>query len=244
MIVTDKFVFVHLPRSGGTFVTGVIKKFFPSAHEIGHHLPREFLPKEYSHLPVLGTVRSPWEFYVSLYHYVWPRDAGSILVSWMTENGTLGFEGSIRNLLSLGVNSERLDVLIEMLPEHIDYRKRHVPGVTKDAMSKVRGTGVGYYTLRFNQMFGIADDMFFCRLETLRQDLVAFFDRIGVATDELRDYVLLLDKKNTADHLHYSTYYTPDLVDLVSLRDRQLIERFGYVFEKASSIQAEGQAVP
>jgi hypothetical protein len=207
-------------------------------------LPREFLPKEYSHLPVLGTVRSPWEFYVSLYHYVWPRDAGSILVSWMTENGTLGFEGSIRNLLNLGVNSERLDVLIEMLPEHIDYRKRHVPGVTKDAMSKVRGTGVGYYTLRFNQMFGIADDMFFCRLETLRQDLVAFFDRIGVATDELRDYVLLLDKKNTADHLHYSTYYTPDLVDLVSLRDRQLIERFGYVFEKASSIQAEGQAVP
>jgi hypothetical protein len=244
MIVTDKFVFVHLPRSGGTFVTGVIKQFFPSAHEIGHHLPREFLPKEYSHLPVLGTVRSPWEFYVSLYHYVWPRDAGSILVSWMTENGTLGFEGSIRNLLNLGVNSERLDVLIEMLPEHIDYRKRHVPGVTKDAMSKVRGTGVGYYTLRFNQMFGIADDMFFCRLETLRQDLVAFFDRIGVATDELRDYVLLLDKKNTADHLHYSTYYTPDLVDLVSLRDRQLIERFGYVFEKASSIQAEGQAVP
>ena len=70
MIVTDKFVFVHLPRSGGTFVTGVIRKFFPSAHEIGHHLPRELLPREYSHLPVLGTVRNPWEFYVSLYHYV------------------------------------------------------------------------------------------------------------------------------------------------------------------------------
>ena len=41
MIVTDKFVFVHLPRSGGTFVSEVIRKFFPSAHEIGHHLPRE-----------------------------------------------------------------------------------------------------------------------------------------------------------------------------------------------------------
>src|ERR1700757_5195110 len=46
MIVTDKFVFVHLPRSGGTFVTRVIRKFFPGAHEIGHHLPREFLPRE------------------------------------------------------------------------------------------------------------------------------------------------------------------------------------------------------
>ena len=86
MIVTDKFVFIHLARTGGTFVSEVIKKFFPSAQEIGRHLPRELLPKEYSHLPVLGTVRNPWEFYVSTYHYVWSRYATSILVSWMSEN--------------------------------------------------------------------------------------------------------------------------------------------------------------
>lgn len=240
MIATDKFVFAHLPRSGGTFVTAVIKKFFPSAHEIGHHLPRELLPREYSHLPLLGTVRNPWEFYVSLYHYVWPKDAASVLVSWMSDNGALGFEGSIRNLLNLGVNDERLDVLIEMLPERLDYSKRNIPSVTKDAMRRVRGTGVGYYTLRFNQTFGNADDVFFCRLETLRQDLVAFFEGIGAITDELQDYVLHSDKKNTAEHLHYSTYYTPELLDLISSRDRQLIERFGYVFEQVFPVENEG----
>ena len=63
-------------------------------------------------------------------------------------------------------------------------------------MRRIRGTGVGYYTFRFNHLFGNADDVFFCRLETLRQDLVGFFERIGVATDELRDYVLRSDKKN------------------------------------------------
>jgi hypothetical protein len=240
MIVTDKFVFVHLPRSGGTFVIGVIRKFFPSAHEIGHHFPRTLLPKEYSHLPVLGTVRNPWEFYVSLYHYVWTKDAASALVSWMNENGRLGFKGSIRNLLNLGVNDERLDILIEILPERLDYSKRHIPSVTKDAMRRVRGTGLGYYTLRFIQMFGNADDVYFCRLETLRQNLVSFFEGIGAATDELRDYVLCSDKKNTAEHLHYSTYYTPELSNLVSIRDRQLIERFGYVFEQASSVENGG----
>jgi len=240
MIVTDKFVFVHLPRSGGTFVSEVIAKFFPSAHEIGHHLPRELLPREYSHLPVLGTVRNPWEFYVSLYHYVWPRHAASILVSWMSENGRLGFIGSIRNVLNLGVNDERLDVLIEMLPEHVDYRKTHIPNLNKEEMRRVRGTGVGYYTFRFNQMFGNADDMFFCRLETMKQDLVAFFEGIGAATDELRDYVLRSDKKNISEHLHYSTYYTPELVELVSLRERPLIERFGYVFEQAYSFENGG----
>ena len=73
MIVTDKFVFVHLPRTGGTFVSEVIRKFFSSAHEIGHHFPLKLLPTKYSHLPVLGTVRNPWEFYVSWYHYVLPK---------------------------------------------------------------------------------------------------------------------------------------------------------------------------
>jgi hypothetical protein len=244
MIVTDKFVFVHLPRTGGTFVSEVIKKFFPEAHEIGHHLPREFLPREYSHLPVLGTVRNPWELYVSLYHYILPKDAASILVSWMSENGRLGFVGSIQNVLNLGVNDERLDVLIEMLPAHVDYSRTQIPNVTKDEMRRVRGTGVGYYTFRFNQMFGNADDVFFCRLETLKQDLVAFFEGIGAATNELRDYVLGSDKKNSSEHHHYSTYYTPELADLVSIRDRQLIERFGYVFEQPSSVETRGRALP
>jgi hypothetical protein len=124
-----------------------------------------------------------------------------------------------------------------MLPEQVDYGRRNIPNITKDAMRRARGTGVGYYTFRFNHLFGTADEVFFCRLETLRQDLVAFFEGIGAATDELRDYVLRLDKRNIAEHHHYSTYYTPELAELVGIRDRQLIERFGYVFEQAGSVE-------
>jgi hypothetical protein len=148
----------------------------------------------------------------------------------MSENGKLGFIGTIRNALNLGAEDERLDVLIEMLPEQVDYRGRNIPNITKDAMRRVRGTGIGYYTFRFNHLFGNADDVFVCRQETLRKDLVVFFERIGAATDELRDYILRLEKMNSAEYLHYSTYYTPELAELVSIRDRQLIERFGYIF--------------
>lgn len=235
MIVTEKFVFVHLPRSGGTFISEVIRKFFPSAHEIGYHLPRTLLPEEYRHLPVLGAVRNPWEFYVSWYCHVWPRDAATTLVSWMNENGKLDFIGTTRNALNLGVNNQRLDVLIEMLPEHVDYRKRNIPNITKEDMRRVRGSGVGYYTFRFNHLFGRTDDVFVCRQETLRQDLIRFFEKIGAATDELSDYVLHSDKKNIAEHLHYSSYYTPEVAELVAIRDRSLIERFGYVFERVFS---------
>ena len=47
-------------------------------------------------------------------------------------------------------------------------------------------------------------------------------------------HILESEKKNTAEHRHYSSYYTPELAELVSIRDRSVIERFGYVFEKAS----------
>jgi hypothetical protein len=232
MIVTDKFVFVHLPRSGGTFVTSVIKKFFPSAHEIGHHAPRAFLPKEYSNLPVLCTIRNPWDFYVSFYHYLLRTDAAALFVSWMTQNGKIGFEGSLQNLLNLGVSDERLDLLLDILPDHIDFKKRRIPSVSKEIMRKIRGTGIGYYTFRFYQMFGNTDEVFFCRLETLSEDLVAFLGRIDAATVELRDYVLASNKVNASEHFHYSTYYTPELAESILVRDRPLIEKFGYVFEQ------------
>jgi hypothetical protein len=141
--------------------------------------------------------------------------------------------------LNLGVSEDTLNSLIQALPEDFDYQKRHIPNLTKDLMQKIRGTGIGLYTFRFNQMFGQADDVFFCRVESLRSDLMVFFERIGAASDALRQYLLGLDKKNTSEHLHYSTYYTPELAELVSIHDRPLIERFGYVFERPSSVEKE-----
>jgi hypothetical protein len=231
MLITDQFVFLHLPRAGGTFVYEVVRKFFPSAREIGYHFPRDLLPREYSHLPILGVVRNPWQFYVSWYEHVRPRNTASIMFSWLSDNGKLDFVETTRNALNLGINQERLDVLIEMLPEEVDYTSRNIPNITKDSMRKVRGTGVGYYTFRFNQIFGNLDDVFFCRLDSLREDLVAFFERIGAATDDLRNYVQRLDKKNISEHSPETTYYTADLAELVGIRDRALIDRFGFTFE-------------
>ncbi len=214
----------------------VVRKFFPSAREIGYHFPRELLPGEYSHLPVLGIVRNPWEFYASWYHHqdsnVRYSPLTNVLFGCLSENRKLDFVQTIRNALDLGVSDDKLDFLIQALPENFDYQKRHIPNLTKDLMRKIRGTGLGLYTFRFNQLFGQADDVFFCRVETLRSDLMAFFERIGVASDDLRRHVLGLDKENISERLHYSSYYTPELAELVFIRDRQLVERFGFAFEE------------
>jgi hypothetical protein len=235
MLVNDNFVFIHLPRSGGTFVSDIIKKFFPSTREIGYHFPRQLLPSEYSHLPILGTVRNPWEFYPSWYEHQSAKPvylpSKHVLFGYLSQHRTLDFERTVRNALSLGVSDEKLDALIDALPENFDYEARSISNITKDTMAKIRGTGLGLYAFRFNVMFGEAADVFFCRLESLRIDLTTFFEKIGVATDEMRSYVFNLDKKNTSEHNHYSSYYTPELAELVSIREHQLIERFGFTFE-------------
>ncbi len=240
MIATDKFIFVHLPRSGGTFVSEIIRKFFPSAHDVGYHLPRSLVPKEYSHLPVLGGVRNPWEFYASWYHHQYADTKYSPLFCTLSENRRLDFVQTIRNALNLGMTDETLNVLIEALPEDFNFQKRHISNVTKAGMQAIRGTGLGLYAFRFNQMFEPLDDVFFYRVESLRSDLLTFFERIGVLSDNLHSYVNRLDKKNISEHLHYSAYYTPDLAALVSTRDRPIIERFGYLFEQGPSAENGG----
>ena len=228
MIATDKFVFLHLLRSGGTFVSQVIKNFFPSAHEIGYHLPRCAIPPEYAHLPILGTVRDPWEFYVSWYYHHLSGTRYLPLFCTVSENRTLDFEQTIRNTLELGITDKHLNAIIGQLPETFDYEKRHIANVTRDMMAQIRGTGLGLYTFRFNQMFGQADEVYFCRLGSLRTDLLKFFRRIGVETPGLQNYVLGLEKQNTSDHVDYAKYYSDDLAHAVSKRDRSLIDRFGF----------------
>jgi hypothetical protein len=238
MLATDKFVFLHFPHAGGTFVYEIIKKFFPSAVEIGYHLPRALIPKEYAHLPILGTVRNPWDFYVSWYHFQISNEGYSpsknALFCCVSEDRSLDFVQTIRNALDLGTNEEKLNFLIQSLPEEFDYQKRRIPNLTREQIRPLRGSGLGLYTFRFNQMFGRLDDISFCRVEFLRDELLNFFDRAGIANDELRRYVLGLDKQNTSEHRHYSTYYPPDLAQLVLARDQLLIERFGYVFKPES----------
>ncbi|MBM4260754.1 MAG: hypothetical protein FJ145_04840 [Deltaproteobacteria bacterium] len=236
MLVTEHFVFTHLPRTGGTFIADLIKRFFPSVREVGYHLPRMMLPKEYAHLPVLGGVRNPWDFYISWYKHQISQAGNSPLFCGVSDNRKLDFVETTRNALDLCLSEGSLDCLIQNLPDDFDYQKKHVPNVTKNIMRRIQGSGLGLYSFRFNLMFEPSEDVFFCRVESLRTDLLTFFERVRVLNNPLRDAVLNVEKKNVSDHDHYSAYYSPELAELVSLRERALIERFRYKFERRRAV--------
>src|SRR4051812_41746597 len=112
MIATERFVFVHLHKSGGSFVNEFLLRFFPQARQVGYHLPVSMLPPELRALPVLGFVRNPWSYYVSWYAFQLQRPQPNALFRVASDDGALDFKGTVRNLVSLGEDAARLDRLL------------------------------------------------------------------------------------------------------------------------------------
>jgi len=154
MIVTDKFVFIHLHKAGGSFVRKVIVKLFPLAKQIGYHFPLEMLPSEYRHLPVLGVVRNPWEFYVSYYAFqtsliakfqseweqrsaveydslvrngIDPRNGIDILFDVFAEESQVSFPRITSQLLNLSTSEKILDKILEVMPTELNRRGKYTP---------------------------------------------------------------------------------------------------------------------
>lgn len=230
MIATAQFVYVHLHKSGGTFINECLLRFFPGARQLGYHLPRSLIPADLSELPVLGFVRNPWSYYVSWYTFQSQMAQPNALFRCVSENRKLGFPGTIRNLLELGDDDDRLDALLAQLPQAYGSHGLNLPGF---ALAPIRKSGKGFYGFLFDYMYGPASPIVTVgRVESLRSDLLEFLDRLAIGTSPpLRAFIEGAAPRNTSRHGSYRDFYNDELAALVQQRDLAIIERFGYRFE-------------
>lgn len=71
MITTKHFLFLHLPKAGGSFVTRHLLRIFPQARNFDKHGFRCQIPPDCRDLPLVGCLRSPYDWYVSCYEFRW-----------------------------------------------------------------------------------------------------------------------------------------------------------------------------
>ena len=228
MIVCNTFVFLHLHKSGGTFVNTMMMKCISSARRIGYHLPYAELPEAYRSLPVLGTVRNPWSYYVSWYHFQQSQARPNPLFRICSEERRLDFSGTIRNLLTLESDDDRIDRLIAAFPDHF---VNHGLNLTKSCVEKIRGSGVGFYSFLHDRLYAGAVSPRILLMESLRADLHSV--PLGLTPTETmltRQFILSVPDLNVSDHKPHQDYYSPELKALVGVRDGALIDRYGYVF--------------
>jgi hypothetical protein len=86
-VATDELLYIHVPKTGGTFVEAVLQRVYASRPgsfidtsrpqdrgRFGHrdqHDPLERIPEPWRSKPLLATVRNPYDHHVSLYEFGW-----------------------------------------------------------------------------------------------------------------------------------------------------------------------------
>ena len=233
MIATDKFVFLHLERTGGNFFSEFLHLFIPG-EELGYHAPRNRLPARYAHLPVIGFIRNPWDWYVSFYYH---KRFRLDLLRNDPALEHLDFASATRALLHLGSDrppfNEVKQGFVNLCPEVPPLESM---GVAKSELQAFRDAGIGFYTWMVLRMFArdrSLDDVRFGRFEHLVDEIVRLLAEFEYdMTDEMSAKLRTLENPNPTNHAHYSQYYDDELVARVAEQDRLMIERFGYKFER------------
>jgi len=231
MIVTDRLVFLHLHKSGGTFVNALLMHCITSARQIGYHLPYRELAAEYRELPVVGTVRSPWAYYVSWYHFQRGQPNPNILFRICSDGGRLGFKETIANLVGLSADEARLARLEEGVPENF---ANFGLNLTKRCVRELGERGTGFYTFLYERLYAGTREPTILRMEGLREALREALGSAGHLPNACVDRFLReVPPLNTTRHDAPSLYFDDELAALVEKRDSSVIKRYGYTLSDA-----------
>jgi hypothetical protein len=232
MIVTDRFVFLHLHKSGGSFVNRFLLESLPSARQIGYHLPRSDIPAEARARPILGTVRNPWEYYVSWYSFQQAKAAPNALFEIASEGRRLGFSGTLRRLMRLGGDASLLDAWAARLPQALPNRGINL---SRNDVAPLRDSGMGFYSFLYRRMYGDLSHTTLLDTRDLRMGLQAFLGASGIGvTPVMQDWLARHPPVNTSEHGPYAACYDAELRELVAEKDADIIQRHGFAFEASA----------
>lgn len=229
MIVCNKFVFLHLHKSGGTFVNQMMATCIPYAKQIGYHLPYKEIPGGFKRQPVLGTVRNPWSYYVSWYHFQAGMESPNALFQVASDGNTLDFNATVTNLVRLHEDDERVAELASLLP--VGY-KNHGLNLTRHCIGAISGSGLGFFSFLYKRLYEGAESPTILKMECLRSGLKDFIECHSVEPlARLHAFIDQTPRLNTSQHGDYRDYYSESLKELVAEADSMLIDLHGYTFD-------------
>ncbi len=208
MILTKHFVYIHFPRAGGMFMRKILEDFAPADWEIQkieEHRPISRIPKTHRHLPKIGIVRNPYDWYVSWYAFEKHYQKTPIFIE-KSDQGRKPFKETIHAIL--------------------DYDFGDLMHTDTDGLFEPT-----CYSVYFNFMYGPgANDIELGRFERLREELLRILQKVAPVSPELADGVRQTAPVNTRPHAHYRDYYDDELRQRIAELDGDLMKEFGYAF--------------
>ena len=219
---------MHLHKSGGTFINDMIMQCVPYARQIGYHLPYSELPRNFRHYDVMGTVRNPWSYYVSWYHFQEQSKSPNMLFLQMSDSRKLYFVETITNLLNLSSNEAAISRFEDVLPTTFSSSGQNL---TRQCIQALRFKSQGFYSFLYERHYLGCKSPIILDTNSLRQGLLTYIDEKEISPrDKLVNYINCAPKQNTSQHKDYQHYYTDELAALVANKDELIIKRYGYKF--------------
>lgn len=234
MIVNDKFVFLHLQKTGGAFISNTLVKIFPGSKTLASHRPRKDIPEQYQYIPCFGFVRNPWDWYVSWYSYFSSREYTTPIFGVVSDNKKLGFKQTMLNLFDTICQELAPDVVNEEIMRHYQTGEPMTPisqRIKNGELPNVSGGLLsGMFTVTYSKN-GAYSDVRFGRQENLRQDLVQILEELGCRlTEDQRVFIQTNEATNQSTRGNYRDYYDAELRKLVQKREAEYIDYFQYTF--------------
>jgi|TARA_Y100000310_G_scaffold273765_1_gene289433 hypothetical protein len=233
-----KGIFIHVPKAAGTSMLEAFEPYKEDGLITDHSscLKRPLLP-----LPInamfdfkissaalirgaLGAyawkrtfkfcfVRNPWDRYVSNWHWLTRtgQRTGWTDRGWRGNDGEITFEDFVH----------QIGAAYEMPIQGYQHDKWHVRNQIEHMADQTGNIMVDYVG----------------RVENIEKDFAHVCNEIGYPDLELphTNHVGFYEGKERKKEPHYSTHYTPELVEIVRERSKADIEAFDYTFEWVAS---------
>ncbi|NPU91644.1 MAG: hypothetical protein HPY82_06990 [Gammaproteobacteria bacterium] len=240
MIVTPHFVFLHLHRTGGRFVRQLLLDQVEGSREIGYHFPAALIPASHRHLPVLGLVRDPWDWYVSWYEFNRARPRSAIFTV-ASAGGRLDFRHTLLNMLWLGSDEPRMRQLksdmIGQLPRSILGNRG--AGITQHDLAGFNCGQTGYYSWLVQHMYGarlLQPDMLLGHFENLREDLLRLLLESGCKlTAAMVQTLRTAAPANASCRGITAEYYDAETWQAVAHQEAWICRQFDYPASRSDS---------
>jgi hypothetical protein len=254
MIFTDRFTFVHMPKTGGTFITSVLlrlydvrwswfmhlrssmqrdlvyrRRYGTFIYHNNKHGPCAEIPAEHRDKPVLLAVRNPYDLYVSQYEFGWWKRK-ELLPYYRAVPGFARDYGHFPDL-SFADYVRLANAAFRDANAGASlglYSEQFVKYTFRDPQAALRSVTEAYVAAgRYRQdMF----DVRYVRTHRLNQELHAFLVGMGYPPEEVA-FVLGLGKilpggRGRTAAQPWQKYYTPELKREVREREWLLFSLF------------------
>ena len=246
MLVTEKCIFLHMPKTGGHFCRDVIRKTCGEVlHTGGWHAPYSRVPKQFGHLPVLFVVRNPWDWYVSWYHYMidmLENGHPNPLIVNASMNAEIGFESIMsyvfRSVRQGSVESRKLEEYFKS-DRHIKSKAER-PGIRdldRQMLEKMRRKRYGIMSWRFDTLLAGCSkkNIRFIEFSDLNAGLIRAIKEMGVEIENSLELELLgrsrVNVGVTRKDTHYREFYKSNgLREAIAHYEKGIVNMFSFEF--------------